>query len=822
MSLLGAWFMATFAPLNMNTGLHAPAQPETSLCCYHCGETCATLIRYDDHYFCCSGCRAVYEILAKNNLCTYYSLSEKPGNTQQRAHLNTYYDFLDQPHVVEQMVHFREGAQFHVRLSIPNMHCSSCIWLLENLHKLEPGVISSRVTFLDREIQIVFNSHKVSLKGVVLLLRKVGYEPSFSLDDLNKREGRRVNRKQLYKIGIAGFCFGNTMMLSLPDYFSGGNFLNDAYFSRWFNYLSLGLSLPVFFYCASEFFSSSWQQLKLRKLNIDIPIAFAILVTFAVSLWLILVENRMGFLDSMSGIVFFMLVGRFFQNRSYHYLSFQKSFSSYLPIAVNRIRNGVEHNIPLIDLSVGDEIVLRQQEIVATDGVLLNEEAWFDYSFVTGESAWVHKRQHEVIYAGAIQKSAHALLKVLRKPSQSYITQLWNSRINDKYADNTVLTTERINVWFSAAVLLLGTLACMYWISRGDYSIGLRALVTVWIVACPCALLLCTTFTYGNMLSILAHNGLYIKNAAVMEKMRLVSALVFDKTGTLTHSSESQTDFVGRGLTEEERAAVYSLAQLSIHPLSKAVAVWIGTYKSLPVSDYVAADGKGLEGKVGGLLLRLGSAFWVGARTPVKSRYTRVYLQVNGEIAGYFEVRNRYRSGIFEQLRALREQYGLHMISGDNDAEAPTLEPVFGADRLRFNQLPEHKTAYIRNLQTKGHAVMMIGDGLNDAQAFSQSDAGVAVIENENNFLPACDVILLSNRLALFPDLMGYIRRSRAILVITFSVSLIYNVVGLSFAMRGDLTPVVAAILMPISTVSVVSLSFLLSRYYALRRNLQT
>ena len=820
--MFGAWFIPTFALLNMNTGLHTAAPTETSLHCYHCGEPCTTVIRYEDHAFCCSGCRSVYEILAENNLCTYYSLSEKPGVTQQRAHLNTYFDFLDEPHVVEQLVHFREGSQFHVRFTVPNMHCSSCIWLLENLHRLEPGVISSRVTFLDREIQIVFDSTKVSLKGVVLLLRKVGYEPSFSLDDLNQREGKRVNRSQLYKIGIAGFCFGNIMMLSLPDYFSGGNFLNDAYLSRWFNYLSLGLSLPVFFYCAQEFFSSSWQQLKLRKLNIDIPIAFAILVTFVVSLWLILVENRMGFLDSMSGIVFFMLVGRFFQNKSYNYLSFQRGFSSYLPIAVNRLENGRERNIPLSDLAVGDELVLRQQEIVATDGVLLSDEAWFDYSFVTGESAWVHKRQHEVIYAGAIQQSAHSILKVSRKPSQSYITQLWNSRNNPKYASNTLLTTERINVWFSAAVLILGTFACVYWMSRGEYSTGLRALVTVWIVACPCALLLCSTFTYGNMLSILAHNGLYIKNAAVMEKIRSVSALVFDKTGTLTHSSESETDFIGRELTRAERAAVFSLAHLSIHPLSRAVAAWIGTQESLPVSDYVSADGKGLKGKVGGLLLRVGSAYWVGIQPQGKSRYTRVYLQVNGEIAGYFEVRNRYRSGIFEQLRSLREKYGLHLLSGDNDAEAVTLEPVFGADTVRFNQLPEQKTAYIAALQQEGQTVMMIGDGLNDAQAFSQSDAGVAVIESENNFLPACDVIMLSDRMARLPDLLAYIRRSRHILFITFAVSLIYNVIGLSFAMRGDLTPVVAAILMPISTVSVVGLSFLLSRYYAVRRNLET
>lgn len=792
--------------------------------CYHCGEACASVvIQYDEKDFCCAGCKSVYEILQSNNLCNYYNITQNPGATQQRAHVNTYYDFLDEPHVIDQLTFFKEGSQLHIKFTIPNMHCSSCIWLLENLYKLNPGVISSRVTFLEREINIVFDTKKTSLKDVVILLKKIGYEPNLTLEDLNSKQSKKINRTQIYKIGIAGFCFGNIMMISLPDYFSNGNFLNDAYLNTVFNYISLGLSLPVLFYCAQEFFISSWQQLRLKKLNIDIPIAFAILVTFVVSLYLIIFEHKLGFLDSMSGIVFFMLVGRFFQNRSYNYLNFQRNFSSYLPIAVNIMADGKEKNIAITDANVGDEIVLRQQEIVAADGILLNDEAWFDYSFVTGESNWVQKHKHEVIYAGAIQKSAISNLKISKKPSQSYITQLWNSKQNPKFVSNTLLTTERINVYFSAIVLLLGSLACAYWLWHHEYYTAVKALVTVWIVACPCALLLCSTFTYGNMISILANNGLYIKNAAVLEEMRRINTLIFDKTGTITNTNQSEIKYTGKELSPSEQIAIYSLANLSIHPLSKTIVSYVQSNETFHVEDFNSYDGKGIEGIVYGKKIKLGSQQWLGATSTEENKFTKVFVSIDEKIYGFFEIKNKYRTDVLNVLSRLKKTYDMHLLSGDNDAERDSLSGIFSEETsLNFNQLPEQKTNYIATLQAKGQKVMMLGDGLNDANAFEKSNVGVAIIENENNFLPACDVIMQAGSLYNLPDILAYIKKSKAILAITFGVSIIYNLIGLSFAMKGLLTPVNAAILMPISTVSVVGLSYILSRYFANKHNLKT
>ena len=795
---------------------------QTSLQCYHCGDSCqADTIAFDDKHFCCAGCKSVYEILSANQLCTYYSLTEHPGISQSGDQVPAYYDFLDKKEVQDSLIHFREGTHCHAEFVLPHMHCSSCIWLLENLHRMHDGVISARVRFLEKTIQVVFDAEKISLKAVVVLLKKIGYEPQLNAESLGPKTEKKLFRSEIYKIGIAGFCFGNIMMLSLPDYFSDGNFFNEKYLNHVFNYLSLALSLPVLIYSAREFFVSSFQNLKQRQINIDVPITLAIVVAFVTSVYLIVFESRMGYLDSMSGIVFFMLLGRFFQNRSYKYLTFKRNIASYLPIAVNKWVDGKEESIPVTDLEIGDDIRVRQQEIVATDSILLSEQAWFDYSFVTGESHWVEKHRNELIYAGAIQKSGLTEMRISKKPNQSYVTQLWNSQQQDKFKNNTLFTTEWISFWFSVVVLLIGTAACAFWMFRGEYQIGLTALMTVWIIACPCALLLCSTFTYGNMLTILSANGCFVKNAAVLERMRNIDTMVFDKTGTLTSTRESSVDFIGRTVKGYEWEALGALANLSIHPLSCAVSQYIGKVSKTEISDFVYHEGQGIAGRCGNLQIRLGSQQWMGLKRNIAQEHASVFAEINGEVLGYFEIRNQYRPGILVMLLEVKKQQDIYLLSGDADAERKNLMPVFGESHLFFNQLPEQKTNQIEAWQSTGNTVMMLGDGLNDANAFSKSDVGVAVIENQHHFLPPCDVILEAKGLKNLPALMKYVRQGRTTLLLAFTFSVMYNLIGLYFAVQGMLTPVVAAILMPISTVSIVGISFFMSRYFAKQQNLQ-
>lgn len=791
--------------------------------CYHCGDLCRNeQILYDEKQFCCSGCKTVYELLATHNMCKYYDITQMPGASLASNVKSAFYDFLDEPHIQDAIIFFKEKSIAHIKLKLPHIHCSSCIWLLENLHKLQSGIISSRVLFMEKEITIVYDSEITSLKNIVLLLSKIGYTPDLHTNDIKETSNKNQSRKQVIKIAIAGFCFGNIMMLSFPDYFSGGNFWSENALKQVFNYAALLLSLPVLIYAASEFFISSYHVLKQKHINIDVPITLAIVVAFIMSVYEIIVNDRMGYLDSMSGIVFFMLVGRFFQNKSYTYLSFQKSLSSYLPVSVCTIRNHKEKYIPIHDIHIGEEIIVREHEIVAADSLLVSDDAWFDYSFVTGESNWIHKVKNDTIFAGAILKNATAQLIATKKPNQNYITQLWNSKQEKKFENNKLNTTEKINIYFSSIVLILGILAASYWLFQGSYSTSVVALITVWIVACPCALLLSTTFTYGNILRLLAKNGFYLKNASVAEKLYQISDIVFDKTGTLTYADQPQINYKGTPLTPLEKKLVYSLCYTSVHPLSKALRNYLDEKESFEVYDFESHPGKGLYGYIANKVVKIGSAKWMGIQNKEDTKYSIVYIQIDGIVKGHFLFQQAYRKNILHVLRKLKDKYPLHLVSGDHDAEKQHLSKVIDAQHLKFELLPNEKTAYIKQLQSQNKKVLMIGDGLNDANAFEQSDIGMAVVANENNYLPSCDAIIHADSISKLDDLISFSRKARTILIICFSISLIYNVVGLSYALRGALQPVVAAILMPASTLCIIATGFIMSFIYAKKYKLKT
>ena len=310
---------------------------KTVVQCYHCGEACDTSIVADECFFCCDGCQFVYNLLKENGLCNYYELSDRPGIKVKGKFSSHRFAYLDNEEVKRKLIRFDDGRQCHVSFYLPQMHCASCIWLLESLHTIDTGILFSKTNFQRKEILIDFDSSKISLRKVVELLAFIGYEPYISLNEGEKKKTKKINRKKVFKIGVAGFCFSNIMMLSFPEYFSSGN-IGQADLQRVFSYLNLALSLPVFFYSANEFFISAWKGLQQRWLNIDAPIALAILVTFLRSVYEIITGTGPGYLDSMSGIVFFMLVGRWFQDKTYDSFSFDRDYKSYFPLGVTIIK----------------------------------------------------------------------------------------------------------------------------------------------------------------------------------------------------------------------------------------------------------------------------------------------------------------------------------------------------------------------------------------------------------------------------------------------------------------------------------------------------
>ncbi|MFN8289835.1 MAG: heavy metal translocating P-type ATPase metal-binding domain-containing protein [Chitinophagaceae bacterium] len=791
---------------------------QQKLHCYHCGETCPVdNIQLEEKHFCCEGCKLVYQILNQSGLCEYYNLNDNPGISQRINVRKDKFAFLDDEKVQVQLISFRDEKQVHVTFYLPQMHCSSCLYLLENLHRLDEGVISSKVNFTRKEVEVVFLTPASSLRKVAETLTSIGYEPYISLNDL-KEKRPAINKSMVFQLGVAGFCFGNIMLMSFPEYL--GIDASETALRGVFRWINFGLAIPVLLYSALPFYTSSWKSLKHKFLNIDAPIALAIIITFVRSAYEVISGTGGGYFDSMTGIVFFMLAGRIIQDKTYRQLSFERDYTSYFPVAVSVLKEESEIPARLPDIRPGDTMLIHNEELIPADGILTRGKAFIDYSFVTGESLPVLKDVGELIYAGGKQTGGNIEVLVVKEVAQSYLTRLWNKEeMKESEAPKSVSFVHLLSRWFTYIVLGVATATAVYW-QLNDPARVWPAVTSVFIIACPCALLLSNTFTNGNILRILGQSRFYLRSAQVIEDIAKATHIVFDKTGTLTTTEQQDIVYEGKGLTPAQEEEVAAIAACSTHPLSKALVKYLPPGKKKEVTAFRETTGQGIEGNSGNDYIRLGTyRFVTGADTAPAG--TTVFVSINDKLFGSFRFSNHYREEIPGLIRKLKGHYRMSVISGDNEAERETLEKMLGKRAtLLFHQQPEDKLNYIKSLQLQGEKVMMIGDGLNDAGALKQSDTGIAVTEQANNFTPGSDAIIEANQLARLTRFITLCRANRNIVVASFVLSIVYNIIGLFFAVQGNLSPVIAAILMPSSSLSILLITFGSSSLYARKMGL--
>ncbi|GJM62267.1 heavy metal translocating P-type ATPase [Persicobacter diffluens] len=790
--------------------------------CYHCGNPCEEeRLQYDDKDFCCKGCQMVYDILKENDLCDYYELEQSPGINLKNRDFADRFSYLDNAEIQEKLLDFTDGRMSRVRLFLPAIHCSSCIWLLENLYKLKEGIRQSRVNFSKKQVLIEFLNESISLREVVETLASLGYEPHISLEENDQKKKPSPNRTLFLKIGVAAFCFGNIMLLSFPEYFGFDGGWDDEY-RRFFSWLNVFLSLPIVFYCSTDYFLSAYKGIKHRYINIDVPIAIGIVTLFVRSLVEVVFDFGPGYFDSLGGLLFFLLTGKWFQAKSYESLSFDRDYKSYFPLAIHRKEAGEMKPVPVANLQVGDEIMVRNQEIIPADSILVSGEANIDYSFVTGEAVPVLKKSGDKIYAGGRQVGPSIDLIVKKKVSQSYLTQLWNQdggKVATEQDQHSMIN--QISKYFTILVLAISAIAAAYW-AWEDSSRVLNAFTAVLIVACPCALTLATPFTLSAVLGVFGKHHFYLKNTAGVELMAGISQLIFDKTGTITYAGKGKISFEGAPLNPAEKLWVNAIVKNSTHPLSRKVADYLETDVKLPLlTQFEEVPGKGLIAQVEGREIRMGSAALVSAENAGSRgvQFSSVHLAIDGLYRGCFVIQNQYRDGLKSLIDRLKSTFKLALVSGDNNAEAQNLQAYFPENTpLVFNQNPDKKRTYVMLRQEEGEKVAMLGDGLNDAVALQAADFGIAVTDDISAFTPACDAILDSSQLHRLDEFFAFSQTARKIIISAFAISFCYNIVGISFAVSGLLTPVIAAILMPLSSISVVAFATLSVKGLAWRK----
>lgn len=795
--------------------------------CYHCGsENKDDAILYQEKEFCCSGCVSVYQVLKEMGLESFYEMEDRPG-TRKYNHDPEQFAWLDEPETAKLLIKFSDENQSLINFYIPDIHCASCVWLLEKLPGIKAGIKRSEVDFLRKEVRIWFNHHQISIRSIVQLLAWIGYEPIIQLSEQKlDSEQRKPWRKTYLKLGLAGFAFGNVMLFSLPEYF--GLDLYTPALTLVFTWLNALISIPVLVYSAEDFWKNAYMSLKGGRITMDVPITLGIVAMFARSVYELVAQIGPGYFDSFTGLIFFMLIGRLFQQKTYHAISFFRDYRSYFPMSVFVKSEDDFKAIPLSKLNKGDVIRVRNEELIPADSKLISEKAALDYHFVTGESAPVSIKKGEEVFAGGRLKGAEAQFLILKSVDQSYLTQLWNHDVFklDKLTHHVSLS-DRISPYFTWVILAISVLSFGYWFTI-DTAKAVQVFAAVLIIACPCALALSVPFTMGSVLNVFSENGFYVRSERIVELLSKAKSIVFDKTGTLTEPNTSPVRFVGRTLKEEEVRMISAATKSSTHPLSNSIERFLH-YKETPKADFFEeVKGLGLKAVFGSDEILIGNEAWLNQHEIETQDYignvTKTYLGINGHLFGCFVFEQTVRSGIAALIsRLLKKGFRLVGLSGDVKPKSGEIKQIFESFLIsHFDCKPDTKLEKIAELKNQhpNELVIMVGDGLNDAGALRMADVGIAISDDVHSFSPGCDAILDAKNLTKLDAMLELAKQSNRVIYASYTISLLYNIVGVSLAVMGILSPLITAIMMPLSSITVLVFTTSSVYFLALNRKL--
>ncbi|MFZ5628950.1 MAG: heavy metal translocating P-type ATPase [Spirochaetota bacterium] len=796
---------------------------QTAHACAHCGAAGASILRGAEK-FCCEGCAQVYSILKDQDMLGFYEIPDNSIRSLKEKPVADY-GYCDSEWFRRMFVRPSGSTGWAIRMRLPDIHCAACVWLLEKLPEMLEGVTSARINYLRKQLDISASAD-LRVSQLVQFVANLGYPPDFAKESAASRRLSAYDKSLLRKMAVAAFGFGNAMLFSLPEYFTAHL---ESSFSRTFMALNAAISVVVLIYSAGDFFRSAWRALKQRQIVIDVPISIGIAAMFTRSAVDVVTGTSAGYFDTFTGLIFFLLIGRFVQSRSYAWLNFERDNLLFLPLAV-RVRTATGEAVtPVQQVKRGDTLRLLAGEISPTRCRVISEEGAADYAFITGESLPVSLKRGDVFEPGGKVVGQSLLLEVLEEVDQARLNRIWEAAEpetgGETYSYGSSFA-ERVLPYFTGTVIAIATGALLYWLPT-DGARAWNAFSAVLVITCPCALAMAKPFSFFTTQSVLARAGLFLKSAAIVERFFALKNIVFDKTGTLTNPGKFDIEFRAAGAASESQhlQAIMALANESSHPLSLAIAEFVPRSGEAILSDFAEKPGKGTSALINGTKYWLGSQAWLEENGIAVGQLgeagfsSLVHAASGTNYLGCFLIRNRMRGDLGQTLAELGARYRIALLSGDSDRERSRFEQYFSTSgKLYFSATPARKAEIIASMRQDG-ATMMIGDGLNDAEALRAADLGVALTENHSNFSPASDAILSAESLHRLPQLIGQAAQARKTAIAAYAVSFGYNIFGIAVAVAGDLTPLFCAILMPISSLSVIGLAFASARLgAALRR----
>ena len=804
--------------------------------CFHCGlpippaAKCETEIKGIQRAFCCPGCLAVCRMIHDTGLDEFYRRNNYEESQLPPPEMPVDLDQYDLEEVQAEFVRTLANDYKEANLLVEGIHCAACVWLIEHALKKMEGVEAAEVNLAHQRVLVRWNSKLLKLSAIMQQLGRLGYAAAPFNPETAEGSMQRSNRALLFRMAFAGFGVLNIMWISIALY--AGAFTGiDVEHKQFFHWTSLVIATPVLIYSGWPFFRSAWAGLLQRHLTMDLPIAIGSAVTYLYSAWITWRQSGEVYFDTVVTFLFFILVGRYLEG-----LSKRNASSAALRLMELQPRLATllgaegEQRVSTRKLKAGDQVLVRPGEKIPADGKVISGLSHVDESMLSGESHPVRKEPGNQAIAGTINMDGSLTLLVEDVGSHTVlakIVHLVEVAQGSKAAVQRV--ADRIVPWFVAATLGLATLTFLYWL-RTDFDIALLAAVSVLIITCPCALGLATPMAIAVGVGAGSRRGVLVRNGQALENLSKITHVIFDKTGTLTEGRMRVQELLPVAGLESSHLLTMAAAveSHSGHPLAQAIAS-AAAAPLPPCNGFRAISGMGVTGIVENQSIIIGNRRLLeerGIAIPEEQIARQqqiesfmgvgVFVAIEDRLAGLIHIQDRVRDQSADLVDTLRSQgLGLTLLTGDSRGAAEQLREQLGEMNIVAEVLPEEKEQEVLRLQQQGERVLMIGDGINDAPALARADASIAMGSGMDVSMECADIILMNSELERIGFAFLLAKKTLRTIYQNIGISLLYNAILVPAAMAAMITPVFAAIAMPLSSLLVIGNAVLIHRRVA-------
>lgn len=799
--------------------------------CVHCG-LCIPSKRKGDLRFCCAGCESVYKVLHELGLEQFYALRAQTGAEQILPPTpgESTYAYFDDPVFQSEHLQLRSDSQACTRLYLSGIHCAACVWVLEKLPNILTGIKQTRVSLNDSTLWVSFDPNHTSLSRIAQCIDSLGYKVRIAGGEAEDALRRQASKQLLLRIAVAAVAAGNCMMIAISLY--QGWFTGIAQEHGLFlRYTSLLLSLPAVLYSAQPFYRASLSALKTKVIHIDVPISIGILGGFLLSALNTIAGSPHVYFDSITMLIFLLLLGRWLQRDGLTRVTKDQKllYTLAAPQSFRRTLDGGWEEVYSGSLKPGDRILVPEDSAIPADGTLCSHLAHIDCSLLTGESTAQRHEQGAHVYAGTLNAGGPIEIEVAAAAHTSRIGKLMRE-LEESQSEKSELagSTDAIAGYFVFCVLCISSFTAIYWLALGLPHEAIERTLAVLVVSCPCALGLAAPTSFAVAIRKAAQAGIFVKSANTLERLQHVSAIFFDKTGTITEGQPKVTSWqaIESKLTESQlRTLVASLEDHSSHPVGKALQQWAATPPEPTFGAVKEIEGFGVEQR-SAPYYRLGSVRWCekihGNVEPLTkllsdARFAQATVAVvfsETQVLAVFAIADQLRQDAAiacAELHALG--YPIHIVSGDRIEVVEHISTQLDIPAISFqgDMSPEEKYLLIKEVEQNQHCVM-VGDGANDGAALAEASVGVSLLGGAEISLRAADVYLSRKDLRAIPALVFGAQKTLSVIRRNLLFSVSYNILGVVGALMGIIGPLGAAILMPLSSITVVLSSLSLVR----------